>query len=117
METKKNIRNALIKRQELIFEIESEKNPTFEDMKKKVSEEFLKPEENIEVYNIKGSFGKRIFEIKANIYDSKEDLRKMLALKKTQKQRKTEEEEKKKAEEEAKKAQESVTETSEGKAE
>lgn len=90
METKKNIRNDLFKRQELVLELGSEKNPSFDEARKIVAEEVSKPEENIDVYGVRGSFGRRVFEIHAYIYDSKDDLKKMLELRKTKKQ-KTEE--------------------------
>lgn len=75
METKK-IRNDLLKRQEISFNLEADKNPSFGEMRKKISEDFKKNEEVIDVYKIKGSFGSRKFKIDAYIYDSKEDLEK-----------------------------------------
>lgn len=117
MEIKKEIDNGLLKRKEIIFLIDSDKNPSFSDMKKLISEKFSKPEENIDVYNIKGKFGRKTFLVKAFVYDSKEALEK--AVHKSRKQRreekkalfdakKAEAEAKKKAEEEAKAAQASV---------
>jgi ribosomal protein S24E len=100
MEIKQDTRNDLFKRQEIILLIEAEKNPGFEEMKKKIAEKFGKPEENIDVYNIVGSFGRNSFEVSAFVYDTKEDLDKMARLKMTKKQR----DEAKKAEEEAKQA-------------
>lgn len=93
-----NIRNDLLKRNEIFSLVESEKNPSFNEMKKQVSEQVGKPEENIDVYNIKGSFGSKEFKINFNVYDSKEDLEKSKI--KTKKQRNAE----KKAKEEATKA-------------
>lgn len=107
MEIKKNIKNNLMKRKEIIIEIESDKNPSFDDCRKIISEELKEPAENIDVYNIKSHFGKSTFNIIADVYDSSEDLKKAIELKKTKKQKTAEkkaEEEKKKAEEEAKKA-------------
>lgn len=92
MEYKKNIRNELMKRQELSFLIESVKNPTFNEMRKLISEDLKKPEELIDVYNILGKFGRKTFLIKAYIYDSKEDFEKIKNLSKTKKQRKLEKE-------------------------
>lgn len=94
----KNIKNESLRRQELLFKIESEKGPSFSEMKQKISEKFSKPEENIDVYGVKGSFGKNVFEVSANVYDSKKDLEQAIEMKKTQKQRKAE---KKAAEENA----------------
>ncbi len=80
-----NTRNDLLKRNEISYLVESEKNPSFDEMKKKVSEQVGKPEENIDVYNIKGNFGSKEFKINAKVYDSKEDLEKSKM--KTKKQR------------------------------
>lgn len=104
MELKKDIKNSLLKRHEISFLVEAEKNPSFNEMRKNISEELKKPEDSIDVYGIQGKFGRKTFLIKANIYDSKVDLETIKLLSKTKKQKKTEAEEKKKAEEEAKKA-------------
>ncbi|MFA5259501.1 MAG: hypothetical protein WC402_05500 [Candidatus Pacearchaeota archaeon] len=107
METKKQIRNDMFKRDEVSLVLEAEKNPSFNECRKLISEKFSKPEENLDVYGVKGSFGSKSFVIKAYVYDSKEDLQK--AVQKTGKQREAEkkaQEEAKKAEEEAKKAEE-----------
>ena len=53
MEVKKDFRNELFKRQEIVLELEFDKNPNFNEAKKKLSEQFSKSEENINVYNIK----------------------------------------------------------------
>jgi len=108
MEIKSNIRNELFKRNEIIFSLNNEKTPSFEEMKKKISEQLKKPEENINVYNIKGHFGLKQFNISFYIYDSKEDLKK--AEQKTQKQRNSAKEEAKKAHEEAKKPKKALSE-------
>lgn len=102
MEIKINTRNELFKRNEIGFRLNNEKTPSFEEMKKKIAEQVKKPEENIDVYSIKGHFGLKQFNINAYVYDSKEDLKK--AEQKTQKQRKGESEKTKKtkAEETAK---------------
>lgn len=100
MEVKKNLRNELFKRNELILEFEDESNPGFEKSKKMISDELSKPEENIDVYSIKNRFGSKVFIIEAYVYDSKEDLENLVELRKTKKQKKKEAEEKKKQEEE-----------------
>ena len=76
MQIIKNIRNELLKRNEITAVVNSEKNPSIEEVRKKISEETGKPEENIEVYNIKGSFGSRNFKVSSKIYDNKENLKK-----------------------------------------
>jgi ribosomal protein S24E len=107
MNIKKDLKNELSKRKEIEFEIEAGKNPSFDEMKKLIAEKFSKSEDCIDVYGIKGSFGKNKFLIKGYIYDSKKDLE--VAIQKTAKQRKEEikqADEAKKAVEEAKKAEE-----------
>jgi len=98
MEIKANIRNELFKRNEIVFKLNAEKTPSFEEMRKMISEQVKKPEENIDAYNIKGNFGLKQFNINAYVYDSKEDLKK--AEQKTQKQRKGESDKTKKTTEE-----------------
>ena len=88
MEIIKDIRNELFKRRELVLEVESDKNPGFQETKKKISEELGISEENADVYGIKGSFGSHKFIVKVNIYDSKEILDNMKKLEVTRKQRK-----------------------------
>ncbi len=105
MEIKKNTRNELLKRQELILELKDEKNPGFEKTKKQITEKFSKPEENIDVRKVQGGFGKKTFIIKANIYDSKQDLENIKKLEITKKQRKEQAEAMKKAQEEKAKEQ------------
>jgi len=105
METSKNIKNDLLKRKEISFIQEAEKNPGFDEMRKKISTDFKKDEDAIDVYGVKGSFGSNKFKIDAHVYDSKEDREKARQL--TQKQRKEIKkaaEDAKKAEDEAKKA-------------
>ncbi len=87
MKIKIDNRNELFKRQELVLEIESDKNPSFIDVQKKIAEEINKPEENIDVLKVKGGFGKNVFEVEANVYNSKEELNKMIDLRKTKKSR------------------------------
>ena len=85
METTKNIKNDLLKRKEISFILESDKNPGFDNARKKIAEDFKKDEEAIDVYGVKGSFGSSKFKVDAYVYDSKEDLKKAKQL--TQKQR------------------------------
>ena len=117
MEIINDLRNDLFKRKEIRFRVESEKNPSFDELRKKISGHFSKPEENIDVYNIRGSFGKRVFIVDAHLYDSKKDLADIKQLQKTQKKReeekKAEEEEKKKAKADKEKEAEAVEEKTE----
>ncbi len=84
MEIIKDIRNDLLKRQEINISLKSEQTPNFEDIKKQIAGEFKKSEEVIDVYNIKGNFGSSKFKIGVYIYDSKEDLEKNKLKKKKQ---------------------------------
>lgn len=81
-------KNDLFNRRELIIEVDSDTNIGFDEAKKRISEKFGVSEETVQVNNIYGSFGKHQFIIKADIYDSKEDLDKMKKLKTTRKERK-----------------------------
>lgn len=87
MNTTKDIDNKLMKRREISFKIESEKNPNFEDMKKLIVDEFKAEENLIDVYNILGNFGSNSFTISADIYKSKEDLINTINLRKSKKQK------------------------------
>lgn len=105
MNIKKNIRNELFNRTEMSAVVEAEKNPSFDEMRKEIAKEFSSSEDKIDVYNVKGKFGRNSFLVKANIYDSEDDLKK--SMRKTKKQRREEAkaiEEAKKAEAEAKKS-------------
>jgi len=105
METTKNIRNDLLKRKEISFIMESDKNPGFGGTRKMIAEDFKSDEGAVDVYGVKGSFGSSKFKVDAYVYSSKEDLEKAKQL--TQKQRteiKKAAEDAKKAEAEAKKA-------------
>jgi len=100
------MKNDLFKRQEIVLELEAGKTPSFAEAKQKIAEEFKHNEENIDVLSVHGRFGKNVFVIKANIYDSKTSLEKAVEMRKSQKQKQAEKkavEEAKKAEEEAKK--------------
>ena len=72
LENKKEKRNELMKRREVELIRESEKNPSFAEVSKLISEEFKAPEENIMVENVKGKFGRNTFLMRASIYDTKE---------------------------------------------
>jgi ribosomal protein S24E len=101
MEEQSNTRNELFKRNELKFVFEGEKNPGFDESRKLVSKSIKKPEEFLDVFRIKGSFGTNKFLIEAHAYDSVEALKK--AEQKTQKQRALDKESAKKTYEESKK--------------
>lgn len=87
MNIKTDVKNELLKRQELVLEVEDKKNPGFDEVRKQIAEKMGKPEENIDVKKVEGSFGKKIFRIEAYVYESKEDLEGMKKLEMTKKQR------------------------------
>jgi ribosomal protein S24E len=64
--------NFLLKRKEISAEIESVKNPSFQEIKDKLSQKMNADIESIVIKEILGSFGKRNFKVKAFVYDSKE---------------------------------------------
>ena len=54
MEIIKDINNTLLKRQELVFETDS--NVSFNEARKQIADKTKKSEEVIDVYNVKGGF-------------------------------------------------------------
>jgi ribosomal protein S24E len=106
MEIKKEIRNDLLKRTEIKFILESDKNPSYDEVKKLISEQYSKTPECVDILNINGRFGRSTFLIIAYVYDSPDILTKVKNLTRTKKQKDGEKkavEETKKAEAEAKK--------------
>jgi len=93
--------NPLLRRKEVKIVVEAEKNPNAQEASKLVSEHFKTQEENIEIKEIKGKFGRKTFLIGANIYNSKEDKDKTEPKKKGKKgqEQKTQEKQAEKVEE------------------
>jgi len=88
MEVEKDTRNELFKRQELVAVMESDSNPSFADVRKEIAEKVGKAEDCVDVFDVQSNFGKKSFKIRANVYDSKEDLDAIGKLGLTRKQRK-----------------------------
>ena len=65
--------NSLLSRKEVRVIAEAQKNPSFPEAIKMIADNFKASEENIEVKEIKGKFGRSTFLISAMIYKSKED--------------------------------------------
>lgn len=61
-----------MQRQEVLVEVEMEKTPSYVEASKLVAEQFKAKEENIMIEQVKGTFGKKTFVIKASIYSTKE---------------------------------------------
>lgn len=99
MELKLEIVNELLKRRELVLNFEG-KGISFEEARKEIAKKFNIDEELIDVYNIIGKFGRHIFEILADIYDSKLDLELARKMRMSKKKKKELEESQKNASEE-----------------
>ncbi len=96
--------NALFKRKEILFQVNSRIAPSKEEVVEFLSKKFSCDPERIALKKILGEFGKQIFKISAKIYETKED--KEYFEIKTRKQREAEKkalEERIKAEREARK--------------
>jgi ribosomal protein S24E len=72
METKKDIKNTLLKRREIQIVSEFDKTPSFAETSKMLADEFKASEDQIMVETIKGKFGRKTFLISASIYETKE---------------------------------------------
>lgn len=101
MELKSEIVNELLKRKEVVLNFQG-KGISFDEARKEIAKKFDIDEELIDVYNIIGKFGKHIFEILADIYDSKLDLELMRKVRMSKKKKKELEDSEKNAKEEKK---------------
>ena len=72
MNTIKNFRNELLKRNEVKVVVTAEKNPGLANAGKMIAEQFKSKEENVVVKELKSKFGRDSFLIDAFIYDSQE---------------------------------------------
>lgn len=73
MKITKESRNNLLKRKEVVFVLESEKNPGFSVVKEKVVHGFKTHDDHVAIKSIKNNFGTHQFVIEAFVYDTKED--------------------------------------------
>ena len=64
--------NSLASRHEFKAIIESEKNPTFDEVSEIVAKHFKGEKENVAIKEIRGKFGRGTFKISAFMYSSKE---------------------------------------------
>lgn len=87
MEIKNEIKNDAMKRKEIVFTVESDKTPSFDEARKMIAEKLKVDESVIDVFRVIGTFGRKNFDLEANIYYSKEDLVKTVALRKTKKKK------------------------------
>lgn len=72
MEIKKDNKNELMQRREVIVQVEMEKTPSNAESAKLVVDEFKSSEDKVMIEQVKGTFGKKTFLIKASIYNTKE---------------------------------------------
>ena len=103
----KEKRNDLFSRNETEFEIENLVVPSAIEIKNLIKKKFSCEEDLIRIRKISSSFGKRIFKITADVYDSKEEFNRIVKktkkeIAKEKKQAELKAEEEKKAKEEAK---------------
>ncbi len=77
--------NPLLSREEVKFDLESVKNPSFEEVAKIIAEKMSKDESSIVVDLIRANFGSNTFRIHAKIYHSKEHKEKFEPKKKEKK--------------------------------
>lgn len=66
--------NPLFKRKEIIFSMESPVSPNKNEIKGIVAEKFSTIPETVKIKKIKGNFGSSSFKVRANVYETKEDL-------------------------------------------
>ncbi len=69
----KDIKNDLLKRREVQFMIESDKNPGLEHVRSLLAEKLSLPHEHVVIKTLNNNFGANDFLIEAFIYDSQED--------------------------------------------
>lgn len=65
--------NFLLKRKEIIGNLEAAKTPSFEEAKEEVSKATKADKELIVIKKVDGDYGSKTFSVKAFVYSSKED--------------------------------------------
>ena len=70
MKTVSEFKNDLLKRKEIVANLESHENPGFDNSQKKVAQHFKTTEELVVIKRVSGNFGSHEFTIEAFIYDS-----------------------------------------------
>ncbi len=88
--------NPLMGRDELKLDLESVKNPSFDEVAKIIAEKMSKDEESIVVDLIKANFGSSTFRVHAKVYHSKEHKARFEPKKKEKKSKETPQKEEKK---------------------
>jgi ribosomal protein S24E len=80
--------NALMNREEILFEWEAEKTPSIKEVDEFLAKKFNTSVENIKVNRIKGNFGAQVFNVEADIYKTLEHKQKFGVIKKRVKKKK-----------------------------
>ena len=70
MQVINNHRNDLLKRREMLIEIESASNPGIPESKKIIAKLGDSTEDSVTIKKITSKFGRKTFTIEANVYDS-----------------------------------------------
>jgi len=73
MEIKRDFKNNLLGRREIIVVVEAEKNPGIEAVKEMISSELKADKELVVIKKLEGHYGKSVFDVEAFIYNSKEE--------------------------------------------
>ena len=92
METadKNRKQNKLLKREEITLTVTSGTTPRTEELKKEIAGKFNSSEEAVVIKSIRGTFGRKDFDVEAYIYDNKEALAKYEPKQKANKETKQE---------------------------
>ena len=72
MEILSDKKNSLLKRREIIFVVESDKNPGYGFAKKTLAETLKVSEDLIVILSLKGKFGENKFTIESAVYETVE---------------------------------------------
>ncbi len=77
--------NLLFKRKEIVATLDAEITPSKVDVEKLISEKFSTSPEKFVLKYIKGKFGSKTFEVRANVYETEEDRQSIEVRKKKEK--------------------------------
>ncbi len=67
---KRDVRNIVLKRREVVIELAADKNPGFAQAIKILAEQCKASKDCIAIQSVKSSFGSNLFLLDAHIYDS-----------------------------------------------
>lgn len=75
MEIKRDFKNSLLGRREIIVVVEAEKNPGIEAVKEMITGELKVDKELVVVKKLEGHYGKSVFDVEAFIYNTKDEMK------------------------------------------